>query len=206
MAQFEAIAKTCHHVQRTNCGKGKVSAQRGKIIFTKWHDKRDISFLSTNVLPSKPSRLAAWKKNGLDVQIEKPCVADVYKADMGGVDRADQLQSFYFAGYSSQKWYRYNFWFLFNLSVCNSFILKSIYYPNQREQKQPMIFRLDLAKQLINGVSQRKGKQKSQETLNQPVACKKHISGHVQGRKSMRVQCIQAGRRTMKGHKVEMRV
>ena len=46
---------------------------------------------------------------------EKPRVADVYMADMGGVDRADQLRSFYFAGFSSRKWCRYIFWFLFNL-------------------------------------------------------------------------------------------
>ena len=55
---------------------------------------------------------------------------------MGGVDRADQLQSFYIAGYSSQKWYRYIFWFLFNLSVYNSFILDLIYHTNQGEQKR----------------------------------------------------------------------
>ena len=117
----------------------KVCAQRGKIIFTKWHDKRDISFLSTNVLPSEPSHLVPRKKNGRNIQIEKPRVADVYTADMGGVDHADQLRAFYFAGYSSRKWYRYIFWFLFNLSVCNSFILKSIYRTNQGERKRPMI-------------------------------------------------------------------
>ena len=144
----------------------KVCAQRGKIIFTKWHDKRDISFLSTNVLPSEPSRLVPRKKNGRNIQIEKPRVADVYTADMGGVDRADQLRSFYFAGYSSRKWYRYIFWFLFNLSVCNSFILESIYRTNQGERKRPMInFRLDLAKQLIDGFTQRKRKRRSQEAL-----------------------------------------
>ena len=184
----------------------KVSAQRGKIIFTKWHDKRDISFLSSNVLPSEPSRLVPRKKNGRNIQIEKPRVADVYTADMGGVDRADQLQSFYFAGYSSRKWYRYIFWFLFNLSVCNSFILESIYRTNQGERKRPMInFRLDLAKRLINGFSQRKRKRRSQEALNQPVAREEHISVHVQGRKRKCVQCIQAGRRTPKGYKVETR-
>ena len=184
----------------------KVSAQRGKIIFTKWHDKRDISFLSSNVLPSEPSRLVPRKKNGRNIQIEKPRVADVYTADMGGVDRADQLQSFYFAGYSSRKWYRYIFWFLFNLSVCNSFILESIYRTNQGERKRPMInFRLDLAKRLINGFSQRKRKRRSQEALNQPVAREEHISVHVQGRKRKWVQCIQAGRRTPKGYKVETR-
>ena len=111
----------------------KVCAQRGKLIFTKWHDKRDISFLSTNVLPSEPSRLVPRIKNGRDIQIEKPRVADVYTADMGGVDRADQLRAFYFAGYSSRKWYRYIFWFLFNLSVCNSFILESIYIAQIKE-------------------------------------------------------------------------
>ena len=184
----------------------KVSAQRGKIIFTKWHDKRDISFLSSNVLPSEPSRLVPRKKNGRNIQIEKPRVADVYTADMGGVDRADQLRSFYFAGYSSRKWYRYIFWFLFNLSVCNSFILESIYRTNQGERKRPMInFRLDLAKRLINGFSQRKRKRRSQEALNQPVAREEHISVHVQGRKRKCVQCIQAGRRTPKGYKVETR-
>ena len=184
----------------------KVSAQRGKIIFTKWHDKRDVSFLSTNVLPSEPSRLVPRKKNGRNIQIEKPRVADVYTADMGGVDRADQLRSFYFAGYSSRKWYRYIFWFLFNLSVCNSFILESVYRTNQGERKRPMInFRLDLAKQLINGFSQRKRKRRSQEALNQPVAREEHISVHVQGRKRKCVQCIQAGRRTAKGYKVETR-
>ena len=184
----------------------KVSAQRGKIIFTKWHDKRDISFLSSNVLPSEPSRLVPRKKNGRNIQIEKPRVADVYTADMGGVDRADQLRSFYFAGYSSRKWYRYIFWFLFNLSVCNSFILESIYRTNQGERKRPMInFRLDLAKRLIKGFSQRKRKRRSQEALNQPVAREEHISVHVQGRKRKCVQWIQAGRRTPKGYKVETR-
>ena len=184
----------------------KVCAQRGKIIFTKWHDKRDISFLSTNVLPSEPSRLVARKKNGRNIQIEKPRVADVYTADMGGVDRADQLRSFYFAGYSSRKWYRYIFWFLFNLSVCNSFILESIYRTNQGERKRPMInFRLDLAKQLIDGFTQRKRKRRSQEALTQPVAREEHLSVHVTGRKRKCVQCIKAGRRTAKGYKVETR-
>ena len=45
------------------------------------------------------------------VCIEKPHVADVYTANMGGVDWAHQLCSFYFAGFSLRKWYRYIFWF-----------------------------------------------------------------------------------------------
>lgn len=178
----------------------KVSAQRGKLIFTKWHDKRDISFLSTNFLPSEAPRIVQRRKNGRNINIEKPHVADVYTANMGGVDRADQLRSFYFAGYSSRKWYRYIFWFLFNLSVCSGFILESIYRSNEGKRKRPMIsFRLDLAKQLIDGFSQRKRKRRSQEALNHPVAREERVSIHVDGRKRKCVQCIKAGRRTPKG-------
>ena len=42
----------------------------------------------------------------------KPRVSDVYTANMGGVDRADQLRSHYYVGRQSRKWYKYLFWFL----------------------------------------------------------------------------------------------
>ena len=42
-------------------------------------------------------------------------------------------------------------------------------------------FRLDLAKQLITGFSQRKTKQRSQQDLNHPVA-REYVSIHVEGR------------------------
>ena len=32
----------------------KVVRQRGNIVFTKWHNKRDVSFLSTNCSPLAP--------------------------------------------------------------------------------------------------------------------------------------------------------
>ena len=32
-----------------------VRAQCGQLVFTKWHDKRDVAFLSTNVSPDEPS-------------------------------------------------------------------------------------------------------------------------------------------------------
>ena len=55
----------------------------------------------------------------------KPRVSDVYTANMGGVDRADQLRSHYYVGRQSRKWYKYLFWFSFNLAACNAYILES---------------------------------------------------------------------------------
>lgn len=158
----------CNHKDLPPCTNNKlwqgekVSAQCSKLIFMKWHNKRGISFLSTNVLPNKAPCIIQQRNNGCNINIEKPDIADVYTANMGGVDQANQLHSFYFAGFSSRKWYRYIFWFLFNLSVCNGFILESIYRSNKGKKKRPMIsFRLDLAKQLIDSFSQRKRKQRS---------------------------------------------
>ena len=94
----------CNRKDLPPCSKNKliqgerVSAQRNQLVFTKWHDKREISFLSTNVLPSEPAHVVQRRRNGRNV-------ADVYTSYMGGVDRADQLRSFYFTGFSSRKWY-----------------------------------------------------------------------------------------------------
>ena len=180
-----------------------VKAQRGHLLFTKWHDKQDVAFLSTNISPTAPTQPVQRKKKGREITIQKPLVADTYTANMGGVDRADQLRTFYFAGWQCRKWYRYIFWFLFNLSVCNSFVLSSVH----RGRKGTMLeFHLQLAKQLINGFSQRKRKRHSLEGLSSSVVgLQEHVSVKVEGRKRKCVQCIRAGRRTPKGYKIETR-
>ena len=201
----------CNRKDLPPCAKQKlkqgeiVTAQRGALVFTKWHDKRDISFLSTNVSPSEPSRPVQRKKKGQNIEIQKPRVADVYTAFMGGVDRADQLRSFYYTGWQSRKWYRYIFWFLFNLSICNAFVLFNI-HRGERRKKPLLDFRLELAKQLIGGFSQRKRKRRSLDVPSETaVDPGQHISVHVEGRKRKCVACIKAGRRTPKGYKVETR-
>ena len=58
-------------------------------------DKRQISFLSTSAQP------------GRDVNSEKPHVNVQYNKHMGGVDRFDQMLSYYSVGRSGNKWWRY---------------------------------------------------------------------------------------------------
>ena len=61
------------------------TAQRGQLVFTKWHNKRDVAFPSTNVSPDEPSRLIPRIHNRQNVNIEKLRVSDVYTTRMGGV-------------------------------------------------------------------------------------------------------------------------
>ena len=58
-----------------------------------------------------------------DREVQKPVVIDLYNSSMGGVDRADQLREYYSVSRSSYKWYRYIFWFLIDVSICNAFVL-----------------------------------------------------------------------------------
>ena len=55
----------------------------------------------------------------------KSHVSDVHTANMGSVDRADQLRSYYYVGRQSRKWYKYLFWFSLNLAASNAYILES---------------------------------------------------------------------------------
>ena len=199
----------CNRKDLPPCAKHKLRfgeiarAQRSQLVFTKWHDKRDVAFLSINVSPDEPSRPVPRIHNRQNVNIEKPRVSDVYTAHMGGVDRADQLRSFYCSGWQSKKWYRYIFWFLFNVSVCNAFVLESEHIGSKRES---VYFKLDLAQQLIDGFSQQKRKRRSNEVPpNHAVPQDQHVSVCIEGRKRKCVQCIESGRRTPNGYKVETR-
>ena len=50
-----------------------------------------------------------------------------------------------------KKWYKYIFWFLSNVSVCNAFVLESEHVGSKRES---VYFKLDLTQQLIDGFLQ----------------------------------------------------
>ena len=131
-----------------------IHEQKGNLLFTKWHDKRDIKLLSSNVSPGQPSRTVGRKVKKQMVEIEKPYVADLYTAYMGGVDQGDQLQSNYYTGWTTRKWYRYVFWFLLNICTCNAHILECVHQGNNKRKQ--LQFRLALAKQLIGNFCQRK--------------------------------------------------
>ncbi len=78
-----------------------ITQQRKSLMFTKWHGKRVVAFLLTNVSPEEPSRTVQCKKNGRNIQTEKLRVSDVYTANMGGVDHIDQFHSYYIVGRQS---------------------------------------------------------------------------------------------------------
>ena len=196
----------CNRRGLPQCAKKKLSrpgelvqAQKGNVLFTKWHDKRDVAFLSTSVSPGESSRTVQRTVKGQQVNIIKPQVSDQYTANMGGVDRADQLRSFYYAGRQSRKWYKYLFWFAFNLAACNSYILECVNRDNEKQRPQEA-FSLELAKRLINNFNSRK-----RAVLNISPQSNQHPLVHKcakideKGNKRLCVECKNQQKNTAKG-------
>ncbi|KAK3741427.1 hypothetical protein QZH41_003983 [Actinostola sp. cb2023] len=179
-----------------------VVQQKGTVLYTKWHDKRDVNFISTNVSPFEQHRMVERKVKGQQIEITKPYVSDLYTAKMGGVDRADQLRSSYTVGRQCKKWYRYLFWYALNLSICNALVLQCV--NEQKQEKRQFKFRLALGKQLIGGFTQRKRNLlRATPVLNAQTP--QHVSVRCERRKKECVQCKKATRKTAKGRPIETR-
>lgn len=199
--QFGSTERVCHHVWRRNWNREMVQAQRGHLLFTKWHDKRDVAFLSTKYFTNCTNTTCAMRKERLrNYNSETACCRHLHSEH---ARRWPCWSTLYLLFYwlAVLKWYRYIFWFLFNLSVCISFVLSSVH----RGRKGTLLkFHFELAKQLINGFSQQKRKRHSLEGLSgSVVGLEEHVSVKVEGRKRKCVHCIRAGRRTPKGYKIE---
>ena len=52
-----------------------------------------------------------------------PCCVRKYNSLMGGVDRMDQLRSYYSLGRAGRRWWKYIFWGLLNIGIINAYIL-----------------------------------------------------------------------------------
>ena len=98
--------------------RGEVKAYRaGKPLVVQWKDKRIITVLTTS-----------GSCNVIDVQThrgehkKKPAIVQLYNNNMLGVDKMDQLASYYAFVRKSVKWWRKVFFWLLEVSVVNSYI------------------------------------------------------------------------------------
>lgn len=184
----------------------KLVYQKDKVVFTKWHDKRDVSLISSNCSPVVGDVVV----NRRDQEVTKPGVVDLYNKHMGGVDLADQLRSYYSVARSSKKWYRYIFWYLIDISVCNAFILFNYHQQERGKGKVKQIdFRTSLAKQLLGGFScsvskaQPSKRRKIDNFYLDEGNAGKHFIDKIKGRKRQCVYCKKVGKKTPKGNPVE---
>ena len=112
-----------------------------------WRDNRVVTILSTNAHPDQQDVVQRRQRNGSRVDVRCPSSVSLYQKYMGGVDRNDQLRQYYAVRTKCRKFYKYLFWFLFESSQANSYILHSNYSTARRQPLKE--FWLEVAKHLI---------------------------------------------------------
>ena len=87
------------------------------------------------------------KKDGMSIMVRSPQSVVLYNRNMGGVDHNDQLRGYYYVRLKSHKFYKYIFWFLFEVAVTNTHILCKNF--SDMTFSDVKSFRAELAKALI---------------------------------------------------------
>ena len=107
--------------------------------------------LSTTSQPVATGTVLRRKKDGSRVPVECPDSIILYNKYMGGVDRGDQLRGYYCRRPKSSKFYKYLFYFLFDVAITNAFILYYKHFHSHPSKSLHTVkeFRLQLAKELI---------------------------------------------------------
>lgn len=149
--------------------------QIGNLVATWWSDKRVISMLSTNASPVLDTASRCTKEGPVDKQIPQSVL--VYNANMGGVDKADQMRAYYPVGRKSKKWWRCCLWFLFEVSALNAYILyKSMPRLPSSRPLTHLQFHLEIARGLMKGSSRKRAQREAPTAagLATPRASEEH--------------------------------
>ena len=130
--------------------KGDITTyQDGNILGLKWKDKRYVSVLSTLHDDSMVSKQRCTRQatGGVEI-VQKPAVIEDYNRYMGGVDKSDQLVTYY--GFRrSKKWWNLPFIHLIELAMVNAYALYCYNTP-KNERLTHLGFRLAVATSLLS--------------------------------------------------------
>ena len=149
---------------------GKRKMEKGEAIFyctngvtaVRWFDKRDVHALSTihgNEMVSIPPRRSE------NQPVSKPMLIVDYNRYMNGVDRCDQLLTYYALNRRSTKWWKKVFFRLLDLCIINSMVLYFSMFPEKGAKRQAhKQFRMELAHELVQPLLDRNAESDSLRT------------------------------------------
>ncbi|XP_046685000.1 piggyBac transposable element-derived protein 4-like [Homalodisca vitripennis] len=123
--------------------KGETTCQYGNgILVGKWRDERDVLYISTQF---ENEMVTMENRRGIEKQKPKPVVH--YNAHMKGVDRADQLMSYYPIERKTIRWYKKIFVHFLQMAMVNCMFFVNM---NSGARKMPFLeFRDKLVDSLL---------------------------------------------------------
>lgn len=132
--------------------------RKGKLMLVTWQEKkRRVNVLTTGNKTGNKMRLRQGKRGQGMVQYPKPLAIQDYTDNYNAVDKSDQLRSYYGIACKANKWWKYMFWFLLDVTLVNAFILYTEAPGGPRPRpKSHLDFHLDVGEALIGGYTSRR--------------------------------------------------
>lgn len=94
-----------------------------KVVLVKWFDNKSVVIGSNFLGVGKKDQVERWDKKGKQyLKVERPEVIKLYNKSMGGVDKLDQLVSYYRIMIKSRKWTLRMLFHVVDLAVVNSWL------------------------------------------------------------------------------------
>jgi len=101
--------------------------RKGPIYVSRWKDKRDIFTITTGYQPQMVTI-----KNRRGIEIQKPKQIIEYNSNMSGIDRCDQMLSYYSSPRKTIKWYKKVMFHLLDMALWNSFYIYKKKFPQYK--------------------------------------------------------------------------
>ncbi|XP_049876310.1 piggyBac transposable element-derived protein 4-like isoform X5 [Pectinophora gossypiella] len=116
--------------------------RKNKVYVSKWVDKRPVLMVTTSVQPKMKEVSNRFGKRRM-----KPEEVAIYNQYMSGIDRADQMISYYSSPRKSLRWYKKVLFHLLDVAVWNAFF---IYRKYCQDKCDFLVFRDELIRNLLN--------------------------------------------------------
>ena len=168
--------------------KGEIRAKNlgTSVLALQWMDRKLVSMLTnlhdnTTVIKTRRTKDSGNHQE----QVTKPLCIDQYNRYMAGVDKSDQLLSYYGFNHKTLKWTNRVAFHLLDLAIVNSYIL----YKLSKQDKKHLThsqFRIDLAKYLLltTSVDEETGLPAQPQTTPGDRLCGRHFPGKLPQRES----------------------
>lgn len=140
------------------CGRGttdEISSFDKKIALVSWYDNKCVNLASNFVASGIPQKARRWDKFSKEyVEVELPEVISLYNNNMGGVDKFNQLLSYYRIFTKSKKWTLRMITHAIDMAIVNSWLeykqAASKHTLPKKEMYDLLHFRMEISNHLVN--------------------------------------------------------
>lgn len=132
----------------------EITNKKKTLTLVKWYDNKSVNLASNFISKGVPDYVDRWsKKEKKYISVERPEIVRLYNASMGGVDKIDQLISYYRIFMKSKKWTLRMIFHSIHMAISNSWLeyiedCKLLSIP-PKKRMDLLHFRLRLAHNLV---------------------------------------------------------